>query len=44
MDLRLQVRNKSLNIKTLKGTRTEYLSDPKFVEPMAIINFNKKWI
>ena len=42
MDLRLQVRNKDLNIKTLKGTRTKYLSDPKFVGPMAIMDFNKK--
>ena len=34
--MKLQIENKSRNIKTLKGTRSENLSNSKFVAPKAI--------
>ena len=37
-NLRLQVENKSENIKTLKGTGPENLKNPKSITPKAIMD------
>ena len=37
-DLRLQIKNKCQNMKTLEGTRPENLSEPKFTGYKATVN------